>query len=131
MHYYFGSNENLLVAALERFTGRLVARQRALYATDLPFAEKWREAMHYLVSEDVTYEKIWLELQALSWNNPSIRDRLTRVNADWRRVLTERIRRASSPHEHRDAAGGAGLARRDVQPRNHGRAPGRHHRWAR
>ena len=89
MHYYFGSNENLLVAALERFTERLIARQRVL-AADRPFAEKWRTAMHYLVSEDVTYEKIWLELQALSWNNPTIRARLNRVNADWRRVLTER-----------------------------------------
>ena len=28
VHYYFGSNENLMVAALERFTERLIARQR-------------------------------------------------------------------------------------------------------
>src|SRR4249920_1943707 len=45
VHYYFGSNENLLVHALERFTGRLITRQRELYAADLPFAEKWRTAM--------------------------------------------------------------------------------------
>jgi AcrR family transcriptional regulator len=89
VHYYFGSNENLLVRALERFTGRLIARQRELYAADLPFADKWRMAMHYLVSEDVSYQKIWLELQALAWNNPEIRARLARVNAEWRAVLTE------------------------------------------
>src|ERR1700689_3546491 len=89
VHYYFGSNENLLVHALERFTGRLIARQRELYAADLPFADKWRRAMHYLVSEDVGYQKIWLELQALAWNNPDIRARLARVNAEWRAVLTE------------------------------------------
>jgi AcrR family transcriptional regulator len=89
VHYYFGSNENLLVQALERFTGRLIARQRELYAADLPFAEKWRTAMRYLVSEDVSYQKIWLELQALAWNNPDIRARLARVNAEWRAVLTE------------------------------------------
>jgi AcrR family transcriptional regulator len=89
VHYYFGSNENLLVHALERFTGRLIARQRELYAADLPFADKWRTAMHYLVSEDVSYQKIWLELQALAWNNPDIRARLARVNAEWRAVLTE------------------------------------------
>src|SRR5205807_3802019 len=65
VHYYFGSNENLLVRALERFTDRLIARQRELYASDLPFVEKWRTAMRYLTSDDVTYEKIWLELQAL------------------------------------------------------------------
>jgi AcrR family transcriptional regulator len=89
LHYYFESNENLLVHTLERFTARLIARQRELYAADLPFADKWRTAMHYLVSEDVSYQKIWLELQALAWNNPDIRARLARVNAEWRAVLTE------------------------------------------
>jgi AcrR family transcriptional regulator len=89
VHYYFGSNENLLVRALERFTERLVTRQRELYAADMPFVDKWRTAMRYLVSEDVTYEKIWLELQALAWNNPDIRERLARVNAEWRAVLTD------------------------------------------
>ena len=29
--------------------------------------------MRYLVSEDATYEKVWLELQALAWNNPDLR----------------------------------------------------------
>jgi AcrR family transcriptional regulator len=89
VHYYFGSNESLLVRALERFTERLIDRQRALYAADMPFVEKWRTAMRYLVSEDVTYEKVWLELQALAWNNPDLRERLGRVNAEWRAVLTE------------------------------------------
>jgi TetR/AcrR family transcriptional regulator len=89
VHYYFGSNENLLVRALERFTDGLIARQRELYAADMPFVEKWRTAMRYLVSEDVTYEKIWFELQALAWNNAELRARLALVNAEWRAVLTE------------------------------------------
>jgi AcrR family transcriptional regulator len=95
VHYYFGSNENLLVRALERFTERLIARQRDLYASDLPFVEKWRTAMRYLVSEDVTYEKVWLELQALAWNDEGLRQRLASVNAEWRRVLTEAF---AEPH---------------------------------
>jgi AcrR family transcriptional regulator len=89
VHYYFGSNESLLVRALERFTGRLVERQRELYAADVPFVDKWRTAMRYLVSEDVAYEKVWLELQALAWNDPELQARLARVNEEWRRVLTE------------------------------------------
>src|SRR5438045_5737434 len=56
VHYYFGSNENLLVRTLERFTERLITRQRDLYAADMPFVEKWRTAMRCLVSDDVTYE---------------------------------------------------------------------------
>ena len=95
VHYYFGSNENLLVQALERFTERLISRQRELYAADVPFVEKWRTAMRYLVSEDVSYEKVWLELQALGWNDAGLRERLARVNAEWRAVLTDAF---AEPH---------------------------------
>lgn len=90
VHYYFGSMENLLVRALERFTDRLIARQREMYAApDVPFIEKWRTAMRYLMSDDVEYEKIWYELQALAWNRPELRERVERVEAEWREVLTE------------------------------------------
>jgi hypothetical protein len=30
-----------------------------------------------------------LELQALAWSHPEMRDRVARVNAEWREVLTE------------------------------------------
>jgi AcrR family transcriptional regulator len=95
VHYYFGSNENLLVRALERFTERLVERQRELYAADLPFVEKWRTAMRYLVSDDLGYQKVWLELQALGWNNEEVRERLAGVDAEWRAVLTHAF---ADPH---------------------------------
>jgi AcrR family transcriptional regulator len=90
VHYYFGSIENLLVRVLERFTERLIERQRAMYAEpDVPFIEKWRTAMRYLLSEDVAYEKVWLELQALAWNRPELRERVDRINSEWRAVLSE------------------------------------------
>jgi hypothetical protein len=38
---------------------------------------------------------VWLELQALGWNNPELRDRLARVNEEWRRVLTKAF---EAPH---------------------------------
>jgi TetR/AcrR family transcriptional regulator len=95
VHYYFGSNENLLARALERFTERLVERQRAMYSSEEPFVEKWRAAMRYLVSEDLRYEKIRLELQALAWNDRALRERLGHVNDEWRSVLTEAF---AEPH---------------------------------
>jgi AcrR family transcriptional regulator len=95
VHYYFGSNEHLLMRALERFTDRLIERQRELYASDEPFIEKWRTAMRYLIGEDATYEKIWLELQALAWNEPGLREQLAGVNDRWRAVLTEAF---AEPH---------------------------------
>jgi len=90
VHYYFGSIENLLVRTLERFTERLIARQREMYAApDVPFIEKWRTAMRYLLSDDIEYEKIWLELSALAWNRPELRERVAHIGAEWRAVLTE------------------------------------------
>src|SRR3954468_4522269 len=63
VHYYFGSMENLLARVLERFTQRVIARQRAMYAAgDIPFIEKWRAAMRYL-DADRSYQKVWYELQ--------------------------------------------------------------------
>jgi TetR/AcrR family transcriptional regulator len=90
VHYYFGSVENLLVRVLERFTERLTARQRAMYANpEVSFLDKWRQAMRYLVGEDVEYEKIWLELQAIAWNHPELQERVAQINDEWRAVLTE------------------------------------------
>jgi AcrR family transcriptional regulator len=98
VHYYFGSMENLLVRVLERFTERLVERQREMYAQDLPFVEKWRQAMRYL-EEDRPYQKIWLELTALSWNRPDLRERIAGVDEQWRAVLLEAFEQAQREHE--------------------------------
>jgi AcrR family transcriptional regulator len=98
VHYYFGSMENLLVRVLERFTERLIARQRALYASEIPFLEKWRTAMEYLVEEDVAYQKVWLELQALAWNHPELQERVARVHGEWRAVLLEAFEQARVEH---------------------------------
>ena len=88
VHYYFGSVEQLLVRVLERFTERLIERQRQMYAEEAPFLEKWRTAMAYL-EEDVPYQKLWFELQALAWNRPELHEPLARVHAEWRAVLSE------------------------------------------
>jgi AcrR family transcriptional regulator len=89
VHYYFGSMESLLARVLERFTDRMIARQRAMYsAPDVPFVEKWRTAMRYL-DADREYQKVWYELQALAWNRPELRERVAQVNGEWRAVLGE------------------------------------------
>ena len=96
VHYYFGSMENLLARVLERFTERMIERQRAMYAApDVPFIEKWRTAMRYLEA-DRPYQKVWCELQSLAWNRPDLRERVAHVNGEWRAVLTEAF---AEPHE--------------------------------
>lgn len=98
VHYYFGSVDNLMLAALQRFTDELHERQRALYAAEGPFLEKWRTAMALLVDGDRTYAKLWLELQAMSWNRPEARARLSRINTGWREVLTDALTRAAEEY---------------------------------
>jgi AcrR family transcriptional regulator len=89
VHYYFGSMESLLARVLERFTERMIARQREMYAAPgVPFIEKWRTAMRYL-DVDREYQKVWFELQALAWNRPELRERVAHVDGEWRAVLRE------------------------------------------
>ncbi|MFP5353014.1 MAG: TetR/AcrR family transcriptional regulator [Actinomycetota bacterium] len=96
IHYYFGSMEELFVRVLERFTSSLIERQREMYAQDVPFLEKWRTAMRYLDEDaDSGYQKLWLELQAMAWNNPDLRERIAEVNRAWRQVLTDAFEAAS------------------------------------
>ena len=99
VHYYFGSIDELFVQVLERFTARLVTRQRAMYGTDAPFLEKWRSAWRFQ-EEDLKsgYSKIWMELQALSWSRPDLRPRIAHVNAEWRGVLREAYGRAAEEY---------------------------------
>jgi AcrR family transcriptional regulator len=95
VHYYFGSVDELLLQALERFTGRVLDRQRAMYGTDAPFAEKWRVAVGY-IEEDLAagYPKVWAELEVLAWNKPEMRERLHGVNDRWRSLLRDALAQA-------------------------------------
>jgi TetR/AcrR family transcriptional regulator len=95
VHYYFGSMEELLLQVLERFTGRLVERQREMYRADVPFIDKWRSAMRYLDEDyEAGYPKIWLELQAMSWNRPELQHRVRHVDEEWRSTLRAAFREA-------------------------------------
>jgi AcrR family transcriptional regulator len=95
VHYYFGSVDELLLQAVERFTGRVLDRQRAMYGTDAPFIEKWRAAVGF-IEEDLAagYPKIWAELQALAWNKPELRERLRELDDRWRSLLRDALAQA-------------------------------------
>lgn len=105
VHYYFGSMEELYLRVLERFTERLIARQRALYASEGSFLSKWRQAMRYL-EEDRPYQKIWWELQSMAWNRPEFQERIARVRAAW----VEAMRGAISEAVGRYGLDSAGLS---------------------
>jgi AcrR family transcriptional regulator len=99
VHYYFGSIDALLAEVLERFTDRLIERQREMYGADAPFIEKWRTAWRYQQQDlEAGYSKIWMELQALAWNRPDLRPRVEHVNAEWRGVLRQAFERAAAEY---------------------------------
>jgi AcrR family transcriptional regulator len=104
VHYYFGSVDELLLQTLERFTARILERQRAMYQTDAPFIEKWRTAMGF-IEEDLAsgYPKIWAELQALAWNKPELRERLRGVTDSWRTVLRDALAEAIEEYDLDDS----------------------------
>src|ERR671930_1495379 len=95
VHYYFGSIEELLFQAMERYTQRLLDRQRALYAAQIPFIEKWRQAMRF-IDEDLEagYPKIWAELHAVAWNRPQFQQRIAQVHLQWREIFGDALARA-------------------------------------
>src|SRR5215207_10604788 len=99
VHYYFGSIDEVFVQVLERFADRLIARQRGMYAADMPFIDKWRTAWRFQEEDlDAGYSKIWMELQALSWNRPDLRPRVAQVNEEWRAVLREAFDHAAEEY---------------------------------
>jgi AcrR family transcriptional regulator len=94
IHYYFGSLDELFLQVFERFTGRLLERQRALYAADQPFIDTWREAMAYLDADVAAgYQKVWGELYSRALNSPGLRPRLADAYEQWRAVLRDGLRR--------------------------------------
>ena len=112
--------DEVMMQTFERFTARLIVRQRAMYAADVPFLQKWRTAMGFL-DEDLAagYPKVWLELQALGWNRPEMRDRVAAMTAEWRGVLTEAFGKAAAEY-HLDpgpvSGRGVGEPGDDLQP---------------
>src|SRR6476469_4069916 len=99
VHYYFGSMDEVMMQTFERFTARLIVRQRTMYAADVPFLQKWRMAMSYL-DEDLAagYPKVWMELQALGWNRPEMRERVAAMTGEWRGVLTDAFGKAAAEY---------------------------------
>jgi AcrR family transcriptional regulator len=77
VRYHFGSLEGLVLQTLQRASGEIIERQRALYAGDRPFVEKWRTAMAFVDTDlDDGFPKLAGELFAKSWNDPAYRDGL-------------------------------------------------------
>ena len=90
VHYYFGSIENLFVRVLERFTGRLIERQRRMYSSDAPFIEKWRTAMRYMDRPTATTSGL-VRAPGARLERPSSASGSPAWAREWRSVLRDAL----------------------------------------
>jgi AcrR family transcriptional regulator len=88
LHYHYGSKQELLAAVLEHENDLLLTRQRALYSTPGPLAEKWRTACAFL-DEDIRsgYVRVLWELWAAGLANDPLAERWRVAMGGWRDLL--------------------------------------------
>lgn len=97
IHYHFGSKDALVLALLEHQNERLLERQRATFAAELPLWRRWEKACDYL-DEDVAsgYVRILQEMIAAGWSNPEIAAAVRRFLAGWYGLLNRVAREATA-----------------------------------
>jgi AcrR family transcriptional regulator len=89
VHYHFGGKQGLLVEVLQRENDQLLERQRELYASPGPLAEKWRIACD-LLDEDVRsgYVRVLWELWAAGLADAELAAGWRSATAGWRELIT-------------------------------------------
>jgi hypothetical protein len=85
-----------MILATKRAAQRILTRQRALYAGEGSFVEKWRTAMAYLETDlrSETFPKLAAELLALGWNEPAYRTALREMMEGFTDMLSDAVRKA-------------------------------------
>jgi AcrR family transcriptional regulator len=88
VHYHFGSKQQLLLEVLEQENEQLLERQRELFATPGPLAEKWRTACEFL-DEDLRsgYIRVLWELWAAGLADERLAAGWRSAMSDWRKLL--------------------------------------------
>jgi AcrR family transcriptional regulator len=116
IHYHFGSKQNLMLAVLEDENRARLARQAALYESNLPLWKQWQQACDFF-DEDLAsgYVRVLMEMTAAGWSNPEIAGAVSAQVQGWFDLLAEVARRAGrrlgplSPFTAEELAALAGL----------------------
>jgi AcrR family transcriptional regulator len=96
IHYHFGSKDALLLALLAYKNERLLNRQRAMFAKNLPLSKRWKQACDYL-DEDLSsgYVRVLQEMIAAGWSNPAIAKAVRQLLSGWFTLLNQVAREAA------------------------------------
>ena len=96
IHYHFGSKQNLMLAVLDMENQQRLARQAALYRSNLPLWKQWQQACDFF-DEDLEsgYVRVLMEMTAAGWSNPEIAGAVSAQVQGWFDLLVEVARRAA------------------------------------
>jgi AcrR family transcriptional regulator len=97
IHYYFGTKDKLVMAALDDANRRLLDRQRRLYRNPGGFADKWREAREFYEQDLASgFVRVQMELWAASLSDPTLRAEFVPRVLGWRTIIEAAVRDALS-----------------------------------
>jgi AcrR family transcriptional regulator len=89
VHYHFGDKRTLLVELLEHENEELLVRQRELYDSPGPLAEKWETACSFLDTDIRSgYVRVLWELWAAGLADEALAERWREATGGWRQLLT-------------------------------------------
>jgi AcrR family transcriptional regulator len=101
IHYYFGTKDKLVMAALDEANTRLTERSRTMYQTQSGgFAEKWAQARRFY-EEDLAsgFVRVQMELWAASLSNLELREQFLPRVRKWREIVTDAVTEAYADYQ--------------------------------
>jgi len=97
INYHFRSKDQLVIAVLDEANRQLLARQRAMYASDEGFAEKWARACDFYRDDLASgFVRVQAELWAASFSNAELREKFLPQILAWKKVVGEAVSGAVS-----------------------------------
>jgi AcrR family transcriptional regulator len=99
LHYHFGSKQGLILALFEQENQRRLARQRRMYAQDLPLWQRYEQACDYLEEDlDSGYVRVLQEMLAAGWSNAEVGTAVRELLGGWFALLAEVARETERRH---------------------------------
>ncbi len=96
IHYHFGSKEELILSLLRSENARVLGRQTAMFARELPLWRRWDRACdHFDEDIDSGYVRVLMEMTAAGWSSEAIRGEVKAVYEAWGALLTDVATEAS------------------------------------
>ena len=100
IHYYFGTKDKLVMAALDEKNRRLVHRQAEMYEAAGSYSELWATSLRFY-REDLAsgFVRVQMELWGASLSNEALRQEFLPRILDWVRLVVPTVVQAVKDYE--------------------------------